>query len=66
MTASAKQRGVHRREVGDDECILVVLARASHVGFAEDVDDDLAAILWVIVGHEKQVRVKAKKLGSGS
>ena len=30
-------------EVGDDERVLVVLARAADVGAAEDVDDDLGA-----------------------
>jgi len=37
------QRRVHRRQVSDDETVLVVLARAAHVGLAEDVDDDIAA-----------------------
>ena len=36
------QRRVVRRQVGDDERVLVVLARAADVGAPEHLDDDLA------------------------
>src|ERR1019366_7945773 len=54
------ERRVHGVEDRDDERIFVVLARAPHVGPAEDVDDDLAGIGGAVGGHEGEVMWRAE------